>query len=808
MTDLKKVLISEPCLSLPEADNPEFLVRTDASDFGIGATLRQKQCFEEKVLAYFSRKLHGAKTPYSTYDKELLAIRDALKHWCYYLLGRHTTISTDHASLRHMLSQPKLSQRQMRALEDMLEYDFDIEYLLGAKNYIQDALSRRPDYHEPPILRSQVGLAKTGITLKYDGSQSEKEEVEKEKAEKEKSEKEEAENKKSEKEKVEERDGDFVYHRRPTRHIKSTPEVESELFDLVLDDAEEWMTSIRKGYQGDPYCQDILKYLVNGSQVQASRQRSPAENRQHQADSRRQKARGQHYEVDEDGFIIHRMSGTLAIPNLWDVKSRILAEAHDSTVGGHFGTQRTYSTIVKRFFWPRMFQEVKRYVKGCGTCARTKPSNQKPYGLLQPLDIPDERWRRINIDFITKLLTTRTDQDTIITIIDALTKRAHWIATKESELTAAKFAEIFRDQYIRLHGLPDVIVSDWDVRFTSAFWKTLMKEFDTKLAMSTAFHPQTDGQAEKANSIVERYLRAYTTDRQDDWDQMLAMAEFAYNASRQKSLEMSPFEADLGYIPRVPLDAVVGLKKKRQSHHDGLPFAVQMTDTLMRLRLSLQRAQEQQIAEAKKHRQPHSFQKGDKILLSTKNMPVTYGTATDDHRKALHHRYIGEFEHGRQRGENAFEVLLPSHWKLSRTFNVDKFRPSNIDHSRHQGKVPALRVTGIRNSKAKEAEYAVEEIRSWRRNADMGGRIEYEVKWEDDEDLTWEPEEMFAEGGKEILEEFQAKDEELQHLLAGKEKPVVKRVKRKRRRQAYVMEVKDGEEPTEFHADDWEEVER
>jgi putative transposase len=152
MADLKEILTSEPCLALPEAGNSEFLVRTDASDFAIGATLRQLQqtdddrpIFEEKILAYFSRKLHGAEQRYSTYDKELLALRDALKHWRYYLLGRHTTILTDHASLRHMLQQPKLSQRQMRALEDMMEYDFDVEYLPGAKNYVQDALSRRPD---------------------------------------------------------------------------------------------------------------------------------------------------------------------------------------------------------------------------------------------------------------------------------------------------------------------------------------------------------------------------------------------------------------------------------------------------------------------------------------------------------------------------------------------------------------------------------------------------------------------------------------------------------------------------------------
>ena len=183
----------------------------------------------------------------------------------------------------------------------------------------------------------------------------------------------------------------------------------------------------------------------------------------------------------------------------------IIYEAHDSLSGGHFGTRRTASTIAQQFYWSRLFQEVKTYVHGCATCHRTKSSNQVPYGLLQPLDIPEDRWKRINIDFITKLPTTESGNDTIVTFIDGLTKRAHWVATQET-LSSKDFAQLFLEYYVRLHGLPNIIISDHDVCFTSEFWTELMKVWKTKLAMSTAFHPQTDGQAEKANSIVKRYL--------------------------------------------------------------------------------------------------------------------------------------------------------------------------------------------------------------------------------------------------------------------------------------------------------------
>jgi hypothetical protein len=139
--------------------------------FGICATLRQIYLVlnstndplqppeaEEQIFAYVSRKLNGAETRYSTYSKKL-AINDALKHWRYHLLGRKTKITTDRIFIKHMLTQPRITQRQMRTLAEILEYDFEINYLPSARNYIQDALSRRPDYKEPPILSYQILIA-------------------------------------------------------------------------------------------------------------------------------------------------------------------------------------------------------------------------------------------------------------------------------------------------------------------------------------------------------------------------------------------------------------------------------------------------------------------------------------------------------------------------------------------------------------------------------------------------------------------------------------------------------------------------
>ena len=153
----------------------------------------------------------------------------------------------------------------------------------------------------------------------------------------------------------------------------------------------------------------------------------------------------------------------------------------------------------------------------------------------------------------------------------------------ETSLAAERFAEIFVDFYFRLHGLPTDIVSDRDVGFTCDWWLHLTKIWQTKLKMSTAFHPQTDGQAEKANSIVERYLHSFVQTRPQEWDRLLSLAEFSYNAHCYQSTGLARFEADLGYIPRLPMDIIAEGRPSRPEHHGATSFATTMADILYQL---------------------------------------------------------------------------------------------------------------------------------------------------------------------------------------------------------------------------------
>ena len=172
--------------------------------------------------------------------------------------------------------------------------------------------------------------------------------------------------------------------------------------------------------------------------------------------------------------------------------------------------------------------------------------------LLQPMKIPEWKWEEVGMDFIVRLPRTQSGYDSILVIVDWLTKVAHFIPIKTT-YTGAKLAELYMQQIVCLHGVPKKIVSDRGTQFTSHFWKKLHESMDTKLNFSSAYHPQTDGQTERTNQILEDMLRACALQYGTSWDKSLCYAEFSYNNSYQKSLKMAPFEALYGRKCRTPL---------------------------------------------------------------------------------------------------------------------------------------------------------------------------------------------------------------------------------------------------------------
>ncbi|WVZ48657.1 LOW QUALITY PROTEIN: hypothetical protein U9M48_000078 [Paspalum notatum var. saurae] len=211
------------------------------------------------------------------------------------------------------------------------------------------------------------------------------------------------------------------------------------------------------------------------------------------------------FRVDADGTVWH--GDRICVPNIKSIRDLILKEAHETAYSIHPGSEKMYQDLKQKFWWYGMKREVAAYVALCDVCQRVKAEHQKPAGLLQPLKIPEWKWEEIGMDFIVGLPRTQSGFDSIWVVVDRLTKVAHFIPVKTT-YSGAKLAELYMSRIVCLHGVPKKIVSDRGTQFTSHFWKRLHESMGTKLNFSSAYHPQTDGQTERTNQILEDMLRA------------------------------------------------------------------------------------------------------------------------------------------------------------------------------------------------------------------------------------------------------------------------------------------------------------
>jgi hypothetical protein len=236
-----------------------------------------------------------------------------------------------------------------------------------------------------------------------------------------------------------------------------------------------------------------------------------------------------------------------------EFKKIILDEAHMSKFSIHPDSTKMDQDLKQNFWWSNMKVDIAKYVAECDTCHRMKASHLKSAGVLQPLSIPMWKWDDISMDFIVGLPLTARKKDSIWVIVDRLTKTAHFIAIHTTYLVQ-QYAELYMDQIVRLHGIPKTIISDRGTQFIARFWEQLHECLGTKLIHNSSYHPQTDGQTERINQILEDILRASILHFDKSWDKCLSLAEFSYNNSYQASLKMAPFDALYGRRCRTALN--------------------------------------------------------------------------------------------------------------------------------------------------------------------------------------------------------------------------------------------------------------
>ncbi|GJY26683.1 putative reverse transcriptase domain-containing protein [Tanacetum coccineum] len=360
------------------------------------------------------------------------------------------------------------------------------------------------------------------------------------------------------------------------------------------------------------------------------------------------------------------------IPCYGDLRSVIMHESHKSKYSIHPGSEKMYQDVKKLFWWPNMKADIATYVSKCLTCARVKAEHQRPSGLLVQPEIPEWKWDNITMDFITKLPRSSQGFDTIWVIVDRLTKSAHFLPIREND-PLDKLARLYLNRIVARHGIPASIICDRDGRFTSNFWRSFQKALGTDISMSTAYHPETDGQSERTIQTLEDMLRACVIDFGKGWVKHLPLAEFSYNNSYHASIKAAPYEALYGRKCRSPVCwAEVG-----EAQLTGPELIQETTEKIVLIKQRMQAAQDRQKSYADRKRKPMEFEVGDRVMLKVSPWK---GVVRFGKRGKLNPRYVGPFKVLAKVGKVAYRLELPQ--ELSRvhhTFHVSNLKKCYAD---------------------------------------------------------------------------------------------------------------------------------
>ncbi len=395
------------------------------------------------------------------------------------------------------------------------------------------------------------------------------------------------------------------------------------------------------------------------------------------------------------------------------LRNKTIALVHTALSSGHPGINATIQLLQNRFWWPTLRKDTISHINRCQVCNTQKPSRHLPAGLLHPLPIPERPWSHIAIDFITDLPNS-DGHSTILTVVDRFSKACRLIPLPKLP-TALETAELLCNQVFCFYGLPEDILSDRGPQFTSRLWSAFFKALEINVSLTSGYHPQSNGQAERLNQELVRFLRSYCSSNQMDWSRYLMWAEYAQNSLQKPATGLTPFQCILGFQP--PLFPWSGEPTNVPSVNDWIQRSEETWDQAHQ---HLRQAVRRQQTQADRHRRQNpEYHAGQWVWLSTRDLRLRLPC------RKLSPRYVGPYQIRRQITPVSFELALPNHFRVSPTFHVSLLKPA--DGPEEGSEEPPEDEGPLPVTMEGEEIYQVRELLDSRRR---GRVLQYLVDWE------------------------------------------------------------------------------